>query len=91
MELGEHDILPVQSEDEYVSRCSEIKHTSSRMAKKLAIHLWPQVLSCHLGITWMYQNARALLARSKLCEVEVYGITLLLHALLCLKISTKEI
>ena len=62
------------------------QHTSSRMAKKLAIqssHLWPEVLSCHLDITWMYQNARALLARSKLWEVEVYGITLLLYALLC--------
>ena len=59
--------------------------TSSRMTKKLAIlssHLWPEVLSCHLGLTLMCQYARALLARSKLWEVEVYVIRLLLHALL---------
>ena len=48
---------------------SEAKVALSRVAKKLAIRtncFWPEVLAsiyCHLGITLMRQNARALLGR----------------------------
>ena len=49
---------------------NEAQEALSRVAKKLAIRtsrFWPEVLAsiyCHLGITLMRQNARALLGRT---------------------------
>ena len=69
--------FPVQKEVGYVSHWleifggwgNEVQEVLSRVAKKLAIRtsrFWPEVLAsmyCHLGITLMHQNARALLGR----------------------------
>ena len=58
-------------------RGNEAQQVFSRIAKKLAIktsRFWPEVLAsiyCHLSITLMHQNARALLARSTSCKVEI--------------------
>ena len=53
---------------------NEAQEALSRVAKKLAIRtsrFWPEVLAsmyCHLGITLMHQNARALLGRRSTSE-----------------------
>ena len=55
---------------------NEAQEALSRVAKKLAIRtsrFWPEVLAsmyCHLGITLMHQNARALLGRRSTSEVD---------------------
>ncbi|KAL5479454.1 hypothetical protein EMCRGX_G022979 [Ephydatia muelleri] len=55
---------------------NEAQEALSRVAKKLAIRIsrfWPEVLAsmyCHLGITLMRQNARALLGRRSTSEVD---------------------
>ena len=56
---------------------NEAHEALSRVAKKLAIrtsYFWPEVLAsmyCHLGITLMHQNARALLGRRDTSEVDI--------------------